>query len=423
MRPDDASALRRLTEQLLRTNLRVGVDGRTGRGYRYLCPSPHEYRHQWFWDSCFHAVAAAHVDAEHAVAELETLLARQREDGFIGHMHFWERRRLDAGDLWSMLQSKPALRPRSSGLIQPPVLAQAVERVAEIAGDSSLPARFLARLDRYHAWLAEQRADGDGLLAVVSPYEAGTDHSPAFDAMLGVTAHHPSPYRLQARLRLLDLRLAVRGYDNARMLRTGPFYAKDPLVNALYADALETMARMHRAQANNAAAEGYEARATQTAEAMLRKMYSPERGAFFLLEGRGEERVDCLTVAGLMPLTVQRLPADVAGEVIERCLTDAERFRLHYPLPSVAACDPAFDSRGQALSWRGPAWVNTNWLVWRGLRRHGFDDLAEQLTARTVEMVAGAGLREFYNPLTGEGLGAKSFGWSALALDMAEGTR
>ena len=67
--------------------------------------------------------------------------------------------------------------------------------------------------------------------------------------------------------------------------------------------------------------------------------------------------------------------------------------------------------------------MNTNWVVWRGLRRHGFDDLAEQLAERTVEMVVGAGLREFYNPHTGEGLGAKSFGWSALALDMAEGSR
>ena len=287
-RPDDVRALRRLTEQLLRTNLRVGVDRRTGREHRYLCPSPHEYRWQWFWDSCFHAVAAAHVDAEHAVAELEALLAMQREDGFIGHMHFWERRWLDPGDLWSMLQSKPALRPHSSGLIQPPVLAQAVERVAEIAGDASLPLRFMERLDRYHAWLGEHRADGDGLIAVVSPYETGTDHSPAFDAMLGVTACYPNAYRLQARLRLLDLRLAFRRYDNAAMMRSGPFYAKDPLVNALYADALETMARMHRAQGNAAAAEVYEERATGVVEAMLRKMYLPEGAPSSCL--RGAER-------------------------------------------------------------------------------------------------------------------------------------
>jgi hypothetical protein len=33
-------------------------------------------------------------------------------------------------------------------------------------------------------------------------------------------------------------------------------------------------------------------------------------------------------------------------------------------------------------------------------------------------MVAGSGFREFFNPLTGEGYGAHSFGWSTLVLDL-----
>ena len=36
-------------------------------------------------------------------------------------------------------------------------------------------------------------------------------------------------------------------------------------------------------------------------------------------------------------------------------------------------------------------------------------------------MVVKSGMREFYNPLNGAGLGATSFGWSALALDMLNG--
>jgi glycogen debranching enzyme len=65
--------------------------------------------------------------------------------------------------------------------------------------------------------------------------------------------------------------------------------------------------------------------------------------------------------------------------------------------------------------------VNTNWMIWRGLRRHGYDDLAATLAGRTVDMVVKSGMREFYNPLNGDGLGATSFGWSALALDMLDG--
>ena len=122
-----------------------------------------------------------------------------------------------------------------------------------------------------------------------------------------------------------------------------------------------------------------------------------------------------------VPLVIGGLPRDVAGELVDRHLRNRNQFWTRYPVPSVAASEPSFDPRSSSLIWRGPTWVNTNWLLWRGLRRHGFDELASQLAARTITMVADAGLREFYNPLNGEGNGARSFGWSALALDMAEG--
>ena len=96
-----------------------------------------------------------------------------------------------------------------------------------------------------------------------------------------------------------------------------------------------------------------------------------------------------------------------------------DKFWLRYPVPSVAATEPTFSARQTNLIWRGPTWVNTNWLLWRGMKQNGHSENAEYLAARTVEMVAAQGLYEFYNPLSGQGMGAKSFGWSSLALDMA----
>jgi len=99
-------------------------------------------------------------------------------------------------------------------------------------------------------------------------------------------------------------------------------------------------------------------------------------------------------------------------------------FWTRYPIPSVAVDEPAFDPmyRSQAL-WRGPTWVNTNWYLYWGLRTHGYDDVASELATRTCDMVQRGGMREFFNPFTAEGLGADSFGWSSLVLDLlwAEG--
>ena len=41
---------------------------------------------------------------------------------------------------------------------------------------------------------------------------------------------------------------------------------------------------------------------------------------------------------------------------------------------------------------------------------------AAELERTTVDLVAGSGMREYYDPLTGEGLGAHDFSWTAAAV-------
>jgi hypothetical protein len=57
------------------------------------------------------------------------------------------------------------------------------------------------------------------------------------------------------------------------------------------------------------------------------------------------------------------------------------------------------------------------------LRAHGRRDVASELVERTVRMMASSGVREFYDPLTGEGQGARDFGWSTLVLDLIAAER
>jgi glycogen debranching enzyme len=419
MRQTHVTAVTALVGGLLRSNLRTGRDGRTGTEYRYLCPSPEEYPWQWLWDSCFHAVATAHVDPEHAVAELATLAATQREDGFIPHITHWGVRLWGFTQPLAYLQAPPGQTLRHSGLMQPPVLAQAVERVAEITRDATVITGLLGALDAHHNWLATNRApDEDGLLVIISPYESGMDQSPAYDAALGLSGK-PGRWALGLRDRWLDVRNWLASYDSRRMLAAGAFRVKDPLVNACYADSLETMARLHRRTGNGTVAAAYADLAARVTASLVDKLYDRSRGCFFALLGADERRSTPRTVGGLVPLMITGLPADVAAELVNRSLTDRDAFWMAAPVPSVAADEPTFDPRSGGAIWRGPSWVNTNWMLWRGLLRHGFDDLATQLATRTVNMVAEAGLREFYNPLNGQGLGARSFGWSALALDMA----
>ncbi len=68
--------------------------------------------------------------------------------------------------------------------------------------------------------------------------------------------------------------------------------------------------------------------------------------------------------------------------------------------------------------WRGPTWVNAAWLVWLGLTRLGYAEHADTLGDRITAAVLAQGLREYYHPYTGRGMGAVEFAWSTLVMEM-----
>ena len=85
-----ARALRAGAERVLRANWRQGRY-RDGTPYAFTCPATPRYRHQWYWDSCFHSIVWRRFDPGRAREELRTLLRAGRLDGFIPHTVFWDR--------------------------------------------------------------------------------------------------------------------------------------------------------------------------------------------------------------------------------------------------------------------------------------------------------------------------------------------
>src|SRR2546430_1436795 len=86
---EEVERVRSMCERTLRQNWVEGVRAGDGTRFAYTRPSPGHYPWQWFWDSCFAAIVWRRFDESRARTELETLLAAQREDGFIGHTIFW----------------------------------------------------------------------------------------------------------------------------------------------------------------------------------------------------------------------------------------------------------------------------------------------------------------------------------------------
>src|SRR5690242_18276955 len=160
--------------ELCRTTL--DRNWREGVRYAYMAPSSGRYPWRWYWDSCFAAIVWRRFDPARARAELESLLAAQRPDGFLGHTIFWGNPVSPLRLLFYNVASRRALQTET---IQPPLLAWAW---GIAVGDPGEEPRIGAQLD----WLAANRdLEGDGLLWIVQPDESGLDASPKFDPVWG----------------------------------------------------------------------------------------------------------------------------------------------------------------------------------------------------------------------------------------------
>ena len=399
----DAGRLRDAAARLLRANWH---EGRTPNGidYGYTRPDLAKYPDQFLWDSCLHAVAWSHIDPSRARRELRTLAAAQMPDGRIGHTVFWNGRvRLSRAHSYNLL----ARSDRSTATIQPPLLAWAWAEVAERSPDDpGFGVEGLPALRRLHAWLDRERADADGLLGILQPDESGLDASPAYDAPLGARAHPFPGFLLLLRFN------RERAFSYRRVVADGGFHAVDPLVNTAWALAWEGMARL----GEGGAAE----RAERITRALVARLWDPKRG-IFLPRGPDGEALGVSTWAGLAPLALPRLPEEITRRLIEDHLLHPRRYGLPFPVPSVSAQEPSFrpGDTGWPIRryWRGPTWLFATRFVLDGLLRAGRRDEARDLAGRTAGLVLREGFREYYDPFTGRGMGARGFAVSAIALD------
>jgi len=126
------------------------------------------------------------------------------------------------------------------------------------------------------------------------------------------------------------------------------------------------------------------------------------------------------TWSSLSPLALDGIPNRV--RLRERHLLDARRYAAPYGIPSVSMDEPSFNPRWDRFRcWRGWSWVNTAGLLVPPLRALGHERHADHVVASLAAAATRGGLREYYDPLTGRGLGARGFGWSALLLDLLDG--
>ena len=412
-------------------------------------PSRSLYPHQWNWDSAFIAIGRSWYDQDRAQQELRTLFEAQWDNGKVPSIVFNPSVPDDAyfpGPAFWQTSTRSPAAPRhveTSGITQPPIHAQAALQMHRHAHDKDSSNAFLRwlypRLVAEHDYFARDRdPTGIGLASVVHPWETGLDNSPVWDrdlAELDIPPGSLPPYERHDlahanpadrptneaydRFVFLVVRYRDSGYDDDRLVEAVPFTIADPLFNSIYLWSTHALAEI--AQAIGEDPTPHREAAERIHTALLGHLWDPEARRFAAMDVRTMERGVEDTIVAFAPV----LDPDLPREQHDAIMADLRSAAFHPGGEGPAFVVPSYDLLGEDFDrrryWRGPIWINTNWLLWSGLHQHGHNEETDDIVASSLRLIEKSGFREYFDPNDGTGYGTDGFGWSAaLALDFID---
>ena len=415
MRQIDAAGLRNRAISILKENDRGA----------YTVPTRRLYPFQWNWDSCLTALGLAQIDENRGWLEIETLFAHQWPDGMVPHVifHVDDDGYFPGPAVWHTSRPTP-----TTGITQPAVAGFVVRRLYERAEDKVLAetkARaLLPMIDHWHQWFFKNRdPQGEGLVAILHPWESGRDNSIDWDAALervpteGIdpyqrrdllhadASHRPTKAQYDRFLWLIECFRGL-GWANAKLHDVSPFKVVDPGFNAILFRSCQDLAELADELGEKEIADRNRGFATRGLGAM-ESLWSDEHGQYLCRDRVTGERVDNLSVGGILAAFAD-IPESRAQGLVDR-LEELEA-QSRYLVASQPPSDARFDAKRY---WRGPAWLIVNYMIADGLGRAGKTEMAAQIRQSSLDLIKVGGFAEYYDPETGEPCGGGSFTWTA----------
>ncbi|HHH55091.1 MAG TPA: glycoside hydrolase [Bacteroidetes bacterium] len=405
----------------------------------FTIPSDRLYPFQWNWDSGFSAIGNSYIHPERALIEMETLFSGQWENGFLPHIVFHNSARYSSyfpsADYWeSQISDFAPKKVKTSGITQPPVHGFVLERLYGFGLDKKRIESLLRKLIDYHLYLYHYRMYKEtGLIKILHNWESGMDNSLWWDAILNKidkndvenialnrkdinevadsqsTRPKDDDYR-----KYLFLLKKLKSEKYEKIPENHPFQVICPVFNSILVKSNESIFKL--ASIFNIEVNELKKWHNSTIKNFDAYLFDNNTNLYFPYDTISATQIKVICSGSFIPIFANIPSKDIAIKMTDKIFED----KNNIPIPSCFLSEQGHEEKNY---WRGPVWVNINWMVYQGLLKYKLFKLADKLYENTIDLVQKQGVFEYFNPNKNtdeiRGYGGANFSWTAaLIIDM-----
>ena len=361
--------------------------------------SGYSYQTLYDWDQYFEALVQVYMgwDSSYIRNGVTIFLDHQRPDGHIA-------RSVPSNEYHDPEHVKPFLAQIAWTVLLNRLVYRAYGEIEWITSE-----RYFYRLQSYlDYWLGAMDANHNGLSEWMSAPHTGMDNQ-----------HERAGWWLDRFSEDVDLNCyLVREFQ--AFAQIAALMGKTEL-SAHYTAQSSHLAERIRALCWNEADGSFYDHNARSGEPLM----SRHAGWASTLNGHPIEQIRVKGISAFMVLWVGVATPHQAQRLVYEHLFNPLEFWSPHPIPALTRSERWYTRdhlpADLGCNWRAKTWIPTNYMVYHGLRRYGYTQLASLLadaTHRTVlpnRLVQRTGNREYYDAETGTGEGLDPFwGWSLL---------
>lgn len=334
----------------------------------------------WAWDSWKHAAALVAFAPDLAKESIRSMFDFQNEAGMVADCVYFDSKENNWRDT------------------KAPLASWAVWKIWEATGDTSFVREMYPRLVKYHKWWYSDRdfnknglceyGSTDGSV-IAAKWESGMDNAVRFDNSQ-IKNNHAKAWSL-----------------NQESVDLNAYLQKEKI----------DLAKLAMVIGKTKDADVFMEEAQNLAQKIRQYFWSEKHGYFFDRNTDDNSFIETFGPEG-WTLLWTGVASNSQAEQVVKIMRDPKRFNTKVPFPTLDASNPKFDPLDGY--WRGPVWIDQACFGIEALEYYGFSKESELLERKLIENAAGiltdGPIRENYHPITGDGLNASHFSWSAAHL-------